>query len=581
MMVTKLEKVSVVTVGVGWAGGIVAAELTKAGYSVVGLERGGERSTEDFLLGHDELKYGNRKELIHSLSKDTVTTRNDESIQALPIRSQSSFVTGTGVGGSGTHWSAQVYRFDPYDFEIRTKTIERYGEEKIPEDMTIQDWGITYDEIEPYYDKFEKMAGISGENFKFSPPRSNPYPNPPMKKTPLMELFHRASEKLGMNPYVMPSGNMSQAYTNPDGQTLNACQYCAFCTEFGCEYGAKSDPLVTVIPTAKKTGKFEIRTSSYVKRVLYKGNKATGVLYIDLNTGEEFEQPADIVVLSAYTLNNVRLLLLSKIGKPYDLETGTGIIGKNLTSHHNNGGARGFFNDKKFNLYVGAGALGSSIANFSADNFDHSDKNFIHGAEIALMLMGNAPIQNNYVPQGTPSWGPDFKKQMLHYSNRIVTIMTQRGSMPTKYNYIDLDPVYKDAHGDPLLRLTLDYTDNDRAIDEMIVGKCVDILNEMGADIVEPTKIPDHWTSYYLGLHVGGGAIIGADSETSALNNYSQMWDMENLFVCGANAFPHFGTTNPTNTIGALTYRATEGMIQYLQNGGGLLVESKSSNAFV
>ena len=114
--------------------------------------------------------------------------------------------------------------------------------------------------------------------------------------------------ELGYHPYVQPSANLSENYTNPDGISRAACQYCGFCERFGCEYGAKAEPGVTVLPVAKATGNFEIRPHSEVRRILYSNGKATGVLYTDLITGEEFEQPADVVVLSGYVFTNVRLL---------------------------------------------------------------------------------------------------------------------------------------------------------------------------------------------------------------------------------------------------------------------------------
>ncbi|WP_338448224.1 GMC family oxidoreductase [Niallia oryzisoli] len=571
-MATKLEKVDVVTVGVGWAGGIVAAELSKAGYRVVGLERGEDRSVEDYMHGHDELKYAYRKEMMHSLSKDTITYRNNLDSTALPIRDQFYYTVGTGVGGGGSHWGAQTHRYFPYDFEIRSKTIERYGEKKIPKDMTLQDWGITYDELEPYYDRFEKMAGASGEEDPLGPKRSSPYPNPPMKKTPAMKLFQQATEKLGYHPYVIPSSIATEPYENPDGEKLNACQYCAFCIEYGCEYGAKADPVVTVVPTAKKTGNFELRTRANVKRIIYEGNKAAGVLYVDTQTGEEFEQPANIVVLSSFTFNNARLLLLSKIGKPYNPLTGEGVIGKNFVDHHYSIGSTGFFNDRKFNLYVSTGTLGMTIEDFNADNFDHSKVDFIHGGHIEVRHMMNAPIAFNPVPRGTPLWGKEFKEKSLHYFNRTLNIIIQMATMPRQHHYLDLDPTYKDDSGDPLLRVTWDYTDQEHKQSRFLIDKCTEILKEMGADIIDENVLAEHHFPVNVFQHSGGGVIMGNDPEASAVNNYLQMWDMENLFVCGASAFPHFGPTNPTLTLGALTYRATEGMIEYLKNGGGLLV---------
>src|SRR3954470_8276152 len=179
-MAKQLPKTDVVIVGVGWAGGILAAELGKQGLKVIGLERGRERSIKDYTMIHDELRYGIRYELMQDLSKETVTFRNNPKEQALPMRQLGSFLLGEGLGGSGVHWNGHTFRFLPYDFEIKTQTVDKYGAGKA-KDLQIQDWGITYDELEPYYDKYEKTAGIGGEENPLAGKRSNPYPNPPMK----------------------------------------------------------------------------------------------------------------------------------------------------------------------------------------------------------------------------------------------------------------------------------------------------------------------------------------------------------------------------------------------------------------
>src|SRR5690625_4789378 len=335
-MAEKLDEVDVVIVGSGWAGGITAAELSKKGYKVVGLERGKAQKTEDFIGAKDELRYGRRKEMFKDFTKETFTVRNDEENTALPLRLHANtLIDGDGTGGTAMHWSGLTYRFLPYDFEIYSQTVERYGEGKIPEGMLLQDWGITYDELEPYYDQFEKTAGISGEPDPLGAKRSSDYPTPPMKESPPVRLFKDAAEKLGHHPYQIASGNLSETYENPDGQVINQCQFCAFCTQYGCDFGAKSDALVTVIPTAKEHDNFELRTEAYVRRVLYKNGKATGVMYVDTSTGEEFEQPADVVVLAAFTFTNNRLLLLSKIGEPYDPKKRSGVIGRNFNGQFN------------------------------------------------------------------------------------------------------------------------------------------------------------------------------------------------------------------------------------------------------
>ncbi|MVP00415.1 GMC family oxidoreductase [Paenibacillus lutrae] len=573
-MATKLPKVPVVIVGMGWSGGIIAAELTKAGHKVVGLERGKSRKTEDYYMSHDELRYALRYELMQDLSKETVTFRSNEKVRSLPMRSYGSFLMADGLGGAGIHWNGQNYRFLPYDFEIRSKTIERYGKNKIPEGMQLQDWGITYDQLEPYFDKYEKMAGISGEKEqnKMVGTRSAPFPTGPMKKTPAITMFEEASRKLGFNPYMIPSANLSENYTNPDGIARAACQYCSFCDRFGCEYGAKADPTVTVLPVAEKTGNLEIRTNANVIKILHSGGKATGVVYVNTPTGEEFEQPADVVIMTSYVFNNVRLLLTSKIGKPYDPTTGSGVIGRNYAYQITGGNAFGFYDDQEFNLYAGAGALGSCFDDFNGDNFDHTNLKFLHGANIRFTQAGLRPVAHNPAPKETPRWGKEFKQTTIKYANRFLSVSTQGANLPWKHHYLDLDPTYKDIYGLPLLRLTYDFEDQDREMVKYISEKTTAVMKEMKPSKVETSNtISTYNIVPYQSTHNTGGVIMGSDPSTSAVNNYMQMWDMDNLFVLGASAFPHNSGYNPTGTLGALSYRAAEGILTYLKKGGPLV----------
>src|SRR5215207_9066866 len=196
-MATMLKEVDAVCIGVGFTGSILARELTKAGLKVVGLERGADRSTrEDFSIPsvRDDLKYAVRQELFQDTQVETVSLRHSPSETALPIRRLGSFLPGTGVGGAGSHWNGVTWRLLPSDHDLRTYLESRYGKSAIPAEMTIQDFPVSYDELEPYYDKFEKLTGISGKagNLRgkkieggnvFEGPRQNEYPNPPLAKT--------------------------------------------------------------------------------------------------------------------------------------------------------------------------------------------------------------------------------------------------------------------------------------------------------------------------------------------------------------------------------------------------------------
>jgi gluconate 2-dehydrogenase alpha chain len=570
-MATTLDKVDVVTVGVGWTGGIIAAECAKAGLKVVGLERGKERSTANFMQVHDEYRYAMRYELMQDLSKETITFRNHRKMRALPMRQMGSFLLGEGLGGAGTHWNGQTWRFLPYDFEIKSMTEKKYGKNKLSADYQLQDWGITYDELEPYFDKFEKTAGISGEaKNPFAGKRSSDFPTPPMKKTPILKRFETATTNLGYTPFMLPSANLSEPYTNPDGESIAACQYCGFCERFGCEYGAKTSPEVTVVPTARKTGNFDVRFHSNVVEVLKEGNKVTGLRYVDTQTGEEFIQPAEVVVLTSYVMNNAKLLMVSGIGTMYDPDTGKGTLGKNYC-YQILPGATGFF-DEQMNVFMGAGSLGMTIDDLNGDNFDHSDLDFIHGGSISMTQTGTRPIQSNPLPPDTPTWGADFKKASIHNYTRTLNVSTEGASMPHKENFMSLDPDYKDAYGVPLLQLTYNFTDQDRNLHKYITEKTTAIIQEMGAKtVMAGSPITNYDIVPYQTTHNTGGTIMGSSPDDSVVNNYLQHWDADNLFVVGAGNFVHNSGYNPTGTVGALAYRAAEGIINYSKKGGSLV----------
>lgn len=580
-MAKELKKVDVVTVGVGYTGGVVAAECTKAGLKVVGLERGENRTTADFAECHDEWRYAINNKLMQDLSKETITFRNTMEQKALPMRQLGSFLLGEGLGGAGVHWNGMNIRFTPYDFEIKSMTEKRYGKNKISADYTIQDWGITYDELEPYFDKFEKSQAVSGEAISpFDGKRSAPYPLPPLKKTPILEKFEGAAKKLGWHPYMVPAAIASKEYTSPDGETLNECQYCGYCERFGCEYSSKASPINTVIPTAQKTGNYELRCNCNVVEIMKKGNKVTGVKYVNTLTLEEFIQPADVVVLASYVFNNAKLLMLAKIGEMYDPKTGKGTLGKNYC-YQVGAGSTGFF-DEQMNVYAGAGALGMYLDDYNCDNFDHKDVNFIHGAGINMLQLGKRPIGSNSTPPGTPSWGAEFKKASTYYFSRSLSIGGQGASLPHKHNYLALDNVYKDAYGLPLIQMTYNFTDQDRALADFIKAKTGLLVQAMGAKVMDKAggslgtaaktgpALKDYSIIPYQSTHNTGGTIMGTDPKTSVVNNYLQHWDVDNLFVVGAGNFAHNSGYNPTATVGALSYRCADGIIKYVKQGAKL-----------
>src|ERR1700751_2652900 len=274
-MARKLPAKDVVIVGLGWTGSIMAYELADAGLDVIAIERGPWRNTAtDYPPGYAaaELRYRIRNHLFLRPEQTPFPCRNKMYQTALPIRSWGAFMPPNGVGGGGVHWNAETWRFLPSDFVLKSHLTERYGARFLPEGMTVQDWGVTYDELEPHYDQFEYLCGTSGTagNIKgkiqeggnpFEGARSRPYPTPAMKQGYGHVLFAQAAKELGYKPYPQPSGNLSQAYTNPLGVKLGQCTFCGFCECFGCANYSKASPQTTILPVLLRKANFQARNA--------------------------------------------------------------------------------------------------------------------------------------------------------------------------------------------------------------------------------------------------------------------------------------------------------------------------------
>jgi gluconate 2-dehydrogenase alpha chain len=598
--VKTLPHTDVVIVGGGWTGLLMAKELgARTSLSVVVLERGGPRKTEDYAAGMDELDHNVRFTMMQDYSRETVTFRHTSDQRALPIRQLGNFLPGSGIGGAGEHWGAFCPRYLPDCFELYTRTVEKYGAKRLPDNHAILDWGITWDDIEPYYTRADKLMGVSGKagNLRgklieggniFEGSRSEEYPTPPTKIPYYSTLFREAAKSLGYHPYPNPCATPSQTYTNPDGVSRPGCVYCGFCDRYGCMIGAKAQPTNTLLPIIEKHKNVSIRTGATVRRILHdgeqlapqdgnprsrKGGRARGVTYIGAS-GEESFQPADVIVLASWTLNNTRLLLLSNAGEAYDPATGRGTVGRNLTHQILFPAAEVFF-DKPLNRFMGSGGSGIRINDFDGDVFDHSDLPFLRGGTLGAQSSGYQPIVSfGVVPPSVKShWGSAWKKAAIETYDRYGTLSFSGEHLAYKNHYMDLDPTYRDHLGDPLLRLTLDWQDNERKMVEFATAKAVEIAGAMGARETRPFPGYGHYdVTRYQSTHVQGGTIMGPSPERSVVNPHLQHWQIPNLFILGASAFPQQGSANPTPTILALTYRAADTLVdRYLKNPGRLV----------
>jgi gluconate 2-dehydrogenase alpha chain len=572
----------------------MAKEITtRTALQVTVLERGPARNISQYASGMDEINM-RRVGLVQNPAEQTITHRHSLKDRAVPIRQYGSFTPGTGTGGTSEHWGGISDRYLPDFFVLASHLREKFGAARMSPDWAIQDWGITYDEFENYYWRAEQLMGISGKAGNlggqlveggniFEGPRQHEYPTPPLTATYTMGFFHKAAVEMGYHPYPLPAANLSQAYTNPDNVSRPGCVYCGYCPNYGCMIGAKAQPTNTIMPVLTSRNNFLLRNNCWVRKIVHRNGHAEGVVYMDEN-GEETLQPAELVVLSAWTPNSIRLLLLSEIGEPYHPGTGTGTLGKNLTHQVTSGAAGMLVFKERLNLFMGSGAVGWGIADLDGDLKEEPPEKVLRGG---LFLRGAAasigPVASfGRIPRGEAqrNWGSAWKKASISHWDRIGPGVEMRGDhFAYKQNFMDLDPTYTDKWGDPLLRMTLDWTDYEMR--QMAFGRRLgNQLLEVIARTSGATLIKDeagnrgfhHYNAgQYITTHIQGGAIMGGSPEQSVVNPWLQHWKIPNLFVVGSSSFPQNSSANPTLTIVAVSHRAADGLIDhYLKKPGPL-----------
>ena len=357
---------------------------------------------------------------------------------------------GRGVGGGTVHFTANYWRFHPIDFAERSKRGTIPG-------SSFDDWPITYEELEPYYTKVDwevGVSGLAGAN-PFDPPRSRPYPMAPLPIKSTGVLFERGARKLGWHPAPAPMAIASEAYRG-----RAACINCGFCEFFGCEMGAKSSTLVTMIPEAVATGRCEIRPNSYVRKVeTNAAGRVTGVKYFDGRRKEMFQR-AKAVVLCANGAESPRLLLMSSSSRfPQGLANGSGMVGTNIM--FNGSAIGGGLFEHEVNGYKGA-VVSRILHDFyelpdDADAIGGGGIDFRHDLPpVAFAIQGLGPT--------APKWGSDYKKLLRQWYTRSVYAFGHTTQLPVPTNAISLDPTVRDAWGLPALRVTFTPHPNDRKV---------------------------------------------------------------------------------------------------------------------
>ncbi|HTM48955.1 MAG TPA: GMC family oxidoreductase [Bryobacteraceae bacterium] len=544
----KSGRVDAIVVGAGASGGIVAKELACAGWTVALLERGpwlktfGHRETRDSWttaietppFGPDPVEV--RTTRPSSRDPSTVVKPRTGLYGTLPAM----------VGGGSVFYGAMAWRFRPETFRLRSLLGDVPG-------ANLADWPVSYDDLEPFYEKAEYELGVSGEENPYGPPRRKPLPLPPLPDNMEAAVLYPAALRLGWKPFHTPLAILSQPYRG-----RAACVRCAFCNGFGCEAGAKSSTLVTVIPEAVRTGLCRVIPDSFVREITVNAQgRPDGVLYQTSGSKSWRRLSARVIVVCASATETPRLLLNSKsrffpsgIGNRHDQ------VGRNI---ENDGGlfAYGLF-DRVVTDLLGPGVC------FAVDDFQFRDPAAGRLAGIISNYHTRPPlafVRRIQLPDSVPPYGSGLRDFYRHYFLRSIWLYATCHTLPRGENRVDTDPEVRDARGVPVSRITYRQHPRNAEQEQFMADRCADLLHEAGAKTVVPPRVVPKSASG-ISTHQLGSCRMGTDPASSVTDRMGRVHGIQNVYIADGSLLVNPGGFNPSLTIQALAYWVSAGILR-------------------
>ncbi len=573
-----------IVVGSGAAGGMAAHVLTSHGLKVLMLEAGKKQPIEQELKSmewpYDHPRRGDMPPTDHALTLNEYTVRPRPYAKGSRYKHVYSYVQGWGgsdysknivvdekdhpytgteyawvrarlLGGKTAIWGRLALRLSDYDFKAASR--DGYGE----------DWPISYKDIEPYYDRVDTYLGISGlkENIPHLPDSLFQRPN---RFTESEMMFRQSLQKMGrtITPY--------RAGVTTDGLKHNKyrskCYGRGACGRRvgGCDIHAAFDSPTGLIYPAMDTGNMTLRTNATVSEITVDKStgKASGVTFIDTETGKTYQAKGKTVVLGASTLESARLMLLSKSTLyPNGIANSSGHVGHNFCEHIMGPGINGIVKSmvgKPHTLDDGRpGAF--YLPRFR--NLGDRNPNFIRGygfeGESGMTMFPGHAFQ-------TPGFGASFKKQVRDYGGAFIGMGAFGEVLPRYENAISIDPDVKDRWGIPVIRFSYKFGDNEKKMAVDMAEQAQEMFHNAGIEIIGVDKEPltEGWSIHELGL-----ARMGSDPKKSVVNQFQQSHDVKNLFVVDGSTHVSASCQNPTWTIMALAWRSCDYLAEQLKKG--------------
>lgn len=522
-------------IGAGPTGAVAAKRLAEAGMRVVVLEQGDWPDYERARADHADFE----------LTAGRHWSANPNRRQApadYPISDVDSDIAAVmynAVGGSTILFAAHWQRNMPSDFRVRTL------------DGVADDWPLTYEDLEPYYEQVENDFGISGlAGDPAFPPGKGP-PLPPAPLAPMGRRVARAHNQLGWHWWPAPNAIATRPY-----KALRPCTQRGTCM-WGCVEGAKGSVDRTHWPQNLALG-VQLRTGARVRRLEVNGRGlVTGAVYVD-RTGVEHFQPADVTILGANGIGTPRLLLLSASGRyPNGLANSTGLVGRRLMMHPF-GTVVGLFDE---DLQSTRGVWGQHLHSLQFYETDTA-RGFVRGAKWGLQPTGGPVSMTRSYPWGdNPIWGPGFHESIRKRLGRSAMWGIIAEDLPDESNRVVLDPQLKDGDGIPAPKIIYRMSENSYRLLRFHQERARESLQAAGAyeTIVAPLIRETGW-------HLLGTTKMGVDPGSSIVDAWGRAHDIPNLFIFDGSIWPTSSGMNPTATIAALALRCSDQLVRNRSN---------------
>ena len=522
-------------IGAGPTGAVTAKRLAEAGMRVVVLEQGdwpdyararADHADFELTAGRDWSANPNRRQA----PADYPISDVDSDIAAVMYNA---------VGGSTVLFAAHWQRNMPSDFRVRTL------------DGVADDWPLTYEDLEPYYEQVENDFGISG---LAGDPAFPPGKGPPLPPAPLAAMGRRvarAHNQLGWHWWPAPNAITTRPY-----KSLRPCTQRATCM-WGCVEGAKGSVDRTHWPENLELG-VQLYTGARVRRLEVNGRGlVTGAVYVDRKGVEHF-QPADVTILGANGIGTPRLLLLSASSRyPKGLANSTGLVGRRLMMHPF-GTVVGLFDE---DLQSTRGVWGQHLHSLQFYETDTA-RGFVRGAKWGLQPTGGPVSMTRSYPWGdNPIWGPGFHESIRKRLGRSAMWGIIAEDLPDETNRVVLDPELKDSDGISAPKIIYRMSENSNRLLRFHQEQARESLLAAGAyeTIIAPLIRETGW-------HLLGTAKMGIDPGSSVVDAWGRTHDIPNLFIFDGSIWPTSSGMNPTATIAAMSLWCAEHLVRERSN---------------